>query len=527
MTLRRQAARKPRMPAAQVVVPVDWLAAVDGWHTDKPLEQLPPTAASTLVNFFPEAGYIRPRNGSNNWATGLGASVQSLMAYFGSAANSTVDHMFAAAGSNIYDVTSSGAVGSAVHTGLANSHLSSTSFVNSGGNWLIAVSAGGVQLAYNGSTWTSAGISGFTTNASVVCSFAERLFFLEAGTATLWFLPTLAITGALAGNINLGAVFNFGGLPVAMGVWVTQTINGPIQLFCIASSEGEVLIYTGSDPTNANNWSLLGSFKLGFPVGADRCFYQVGGDLAFLTVDGIVPLSKAVTLDPSAIDQYALTGPIAPTWLSTMQSVGRNTVGWQLSIYAARRMAIINVPDPVLGTYQYVMNTETKAWTQFTGMPATVWLSWEGGLYFGTANGTIVQADIGANDNGSPIDCLSVGNWQRMKNGLAPKNSTLVSVDAIVDTTATVFAGSSWDYVVRVPQSLAGGSVALAAKWDIALWDQGIWTGAAGKRLIADASGYGVVFAVTVRVLINGTTGQNAGCNVLGGTIHIQQGQGI
>jgi hypothetical protein len=525
MTMRRKAVRQSRAPQAQVAEPIDWLAPVDGWHTDKPLEQLPPTAASTLVNFFPEAGYIRPRNGSNGWATGLGASVQTLMPWFASVGSG--DKMFAAAGTNIYDVSSAGAVGAAVSTGLASSYLSWANFVNSGGNWLLAVSAGGDQLAYSGTTWGAAGITGMTNNLFVVHSYRERLWFLETGTSNLWFLPTLAITGALTGSINLGAIFQFGGLPVAIGTWVTPTINGPLELLCIMSSEGEVLIYQGSDPTNANNWSLLGAFKLGFPLGADKCFYSVGGDLAIMTVDGLVPMSKAITLDPSAIDQYALTGPIAPTWLSTVQSVGRATPGWQLMIYPARRMAVLNVPDPGSGIYQYVMNTETKAWTKFTGMLATVWLAWEGGLYFGTATGTVVQADIGANDQGAVIDCLSVGNWQRMKDGLSPKSSTLISVDAIVDSTATVYAGVSWDYTPVVPQALAGGASSAPALWDVALWDQAMWGGAMGKRLVADASGHGVVFAQTVRAVITGTAGQSSGCSIVGGTMHIQKGQGI
>ena len=523
MTMRRKALRQSRTPAAQTAQPINWLAPTGGWRADKPLEMLPKDAASTLVNFFPEAGYIRPRNGSNNWATGMSGSVGSLMAYFGATSK-----MFAACGTAIYDVTSAGAVGAAVHTGLTGNNFSWTPFVNSGGTWLIACNGQDAALKYDGATWASAAITGMTNPLLAVASFQERLWFLETATANLWFLPTLAVTGALAGSINLGAIFRFGGLPVDIGVWTCQTVNGPILMLCIMSSEGEVIVYTGTDPTTSTAWSLLGSFKVGFPLGGNKCFYPVGGDLAIMTVDGIVPISKAITLDPSAVDQAALTGPIAPVWLQTVQSVGRATAGWQLMIYPSRRMAIVNIPDPAQGTYQYVMNTETQAWTKFVGMPATVWLAWEGGLYFGTASGTVVQADVGANDNGAAIDCLGVGAWQRLNDGLAPKVSTLISVDAIIDSTATIWAGASWDYQVNTPASLAGGgSVSATALWDTATWDGAMWSGASGKRLVADASGSGAVFAPTYRALINGSTSQNAGCQILGGAIHIQQGSGI
>ena len=534
MTMRRKALRQPKMQASQVAKPVNWLAPVGGWRADKPLETLPPDAAASLVNFFPEAGYIRPRNGSNNWATGMSGSVGSLMAYFGATSK-----MFAVSGGNIYDVTSAGAVGAAVQTGLTNNNFSWTPFVNSGGNWLIACNGVDGTLSYNGSSWAGAGITGNTTGKQLlaVASFQERLYFLEKGTSLLWFLPTLAITGALAGSINLGAVFRFGGVPVDIGVWTCQTVAGPQLMLCIMSSEGEVIIYTGTDPTTSTAWSLLGSFKLGFPLGGNKCFYPIGGDLAVMTVDGIVPISKAIALDPSATDQSALTGPIAPVWLQTVQSVGRNTSGWQLTIYPSRRMAIINIPDPIKGAYQYVMNTETQAWTQFVGMPATVWLAWEGGLYFGTASGTIVQADIGASDNGSPIDCLSVGAWQRLGDGLGPKVSTLIGVDAIADITTSLYAGASWDYVVAIPASVAQAGISIAqipqvlsqGVWDVSQWDDAVWSGAAPARSrhIADASGAGVVFAPTIRALVSGSSSQTSNCQILGGAIHIMQGGGI
>lgn len=515
------------MPAGQQALPVDFLAPVDGWRTDKPLEALPPTAASTLVNFFPEAGYIRPRNGSTTWTTATGASIGTLMPYFGASSN----RMFAVDNAgNLWDISSPGAPVYNTSPGASGGYVSYVNFTNSGGNWLLVCPwPGGSNLvaSYNGSTWAGAGITGWTTHPTVVTNYRSRLYFLEYNTSNLWFMPTLAITGALAGSINLGAIFKFGGLPVALGVWTTQTLNGPLQLLCILSSEGEVLIYTGSDPTNATNWNLLGSFKLGYPLGADRAFYQIGGDLAVMTVDGVVPLSKAITLDPSAVDQYALTGPIAPTWLSTVATVGRSTVGWQLAVHPSRRMAIINVPDPLFGDYQLVMNTETRAWTKFAGMTSTCWLSWNGNLYFGAPDGTVRQADVGANDNNSPIDCLSVGNWQRLKDGFAPKVSTLIAVDAVLDSTATVYAGASWDYVATTPQGVASGTAAANALWDGSTWDQSAWPGTKGQRLIADASGTGTVFAPTVRVVVNGTTGQQPGSFVIGGSLMIQRGQGI
>ena len=617
MTNRRQAGRVSSgslptglgKPQTQVARAVDWVAPVGGWRTDVTLVEMPPTAAATLVNFFPETGFVRARNGSQPWLTppegipseiqvpamgtwlvggsttinmvlpntfgilpgwtivdvaqgkplgtvltyvgtvltlalaplvssltandllvftspipALSAAVQTLMPYSGLA-----QQLFAVAGVGIFDATKAGVAGTPVFM-VTNAYLSFANFTNAAGHWLVCVNGADPPFLYNGATWAPTVITGPTdpTKLFVVANYRERLWFLEAGTTSLWFLPTDGITGA-AQAVNLGDVLRFGGLPIAINTWTMQVANvGVQQMLCILTTEGELVIYTGSDPTNASNFALLGTFKLGYPLGLDRSMYQVGGDLAIMTVDGIVAASQAIALDPAATDQSSMTKAIAPTWLSTVQSVGRNTVGWQFITYPGRRMVIVNVPDPTVGTYQYVMNAEALTWTLFSGMPSTSWAVLEGNLFFGTASSGVWQADVGSTDNGAPIDCLSVGAWNRLSDGLAPKSTTLIGVDCIVDGNVSLFAGASFDYVNKVPSALGVTGVTIGSSlWDIGLWDEAQWPGLRPLRLIADASGEGVVFAPTIRALINGGPFISSNCQILGGTIHVQSGAGI
>ena len=223
-----------------------------------------------------------------------------------------------------------------------------------------------------------------------------------------------------------------------------------------------------------------------------------------------------------------MTKAIAPTWLQTVQSVGRNTTGWQFITYPGRRMVIVNVPDPAVGTYQFVMNAEALTWTLFSGMPATSWAVLEGNLFFGTASSGVWQADIGSSDGTAPIDCLSVGAWQRMGDGLAEKSTTLIGVDCIIDSNVSLYAGSSFNYRTTTPSALGVSQVGVpAALWDMAIWDQAQWSGISPQRLIADAGGCGVVFAPTVRALIKGNASVPSNCQILGGTMHVQMGSGI
>ena len=589
------------------------MAPVGGWRTDVPLAEMPATAAASLVNFFPESGFVRARNGSQPWLTPvtgppptpsqttqpagqtwsaggshvitmlvpntfgvsagwtivdqdaglplgtvltwsgttltltaaplissvnfndrltftsnipvtlLSASVQTLMPYSGAQQN-----LFAVAGTGIFDATSAGSASPSVFA-VTNAYISFTNFTNPGGHWLIGVNGSDTPFKYDGTTWSTTAITGPTdpTKLFVVATYRERLYFLEKGTTNVWFLGTDAITGA-AQSFNLGTVLKFGGLPIAINTWTMQVQTGVQQMLCILTDEGELAIYTGSDPTDPSNFSLIGTFKLGYPLGLDRSMYQIGGDLAIMTVDGIVPASQAITLDPAATDQSAMTKAIGPTWLQTVQSIGKSTVGWQFITYPARRMAIVNVPDASVGTYQYVMNSETLSWTLFSGMHATCWGVFNGALYFGTSTNGVWQADAGSSDNGAPIDCLSVGAWQRLTDGLAPKITTMIGVDCIVDSNVAIYAGVSFDYTTTIPSALGQSQISVsAALWDQGLWDQAKWAGITPARLIADAGGSGVVYAATVRALIKGSSSTPSQCQILGGTTHVQMGSGI
>ena len=79
--------RQKAKGAYPVARPLQWIAPVEGWRTDLPIGNMSPKSAFLLQNWFPEAGYVRARNGSQNYATGLAAAIGSLMPYMGSGSN--------------------------------------------------------------------------------------------------------------------------------------------------------------------------------------------------------------------------------------------------------------------------------------------------------------------------------------------------------------------------------------------------------------------------------------------------------
>ncbi len=506
------------MPATR---PRAWLAPVEGWRTDQPPGMMSPKSAAFLQNWFPEAGYIRARNGSYVYASGLGGPVNSLMPWAGTGSYK----LFAASGANIFDVSGSGPVGAAVVTGLTNDHWSWALLSTGGGQYLTIVNGSDQPRQYTASAWSTPAFTGPSNNdiLSVALAYKERLYFIQKNSTIFWYGGTSAITGALL-SFDVGPTMKFGGTLVAMGVWTMMAYTGPIQFIVFVTSEGELVIWSGSNPGDSTNWSLLGTCKMSPPLGGDRCLYNVGGDLAVMTMDGVIPVSKAFMLDPSASDIGSITARIAPTWLEVVQTIGTTSPKWQFLTFARRRMAIVNIPD-LTQTYQYVMNTETKAWTTFVGMQANCWCEWETNLYFGDANGNVQQAEYGSNDNGAAIDCIGVGAWER-GDGISERMPSLISLDAQLGAYATIYGGVAADYSVVPPSAIAGGAgTATPADWGVADWGVADWPGTNTMRLIAAANcPSGVALAPAFRALVAGQPSSYSNCAIYGGSIVFEQG---
>lgn len=149
-------------------VPTSLPAPVGGWNARDSLAEMAPTDAVYLTNWFPTPTDVVLRDGYSVFATGLGAQVETVMAYAGG----TTNKLFAAAGGNIYDVTSGGAVGAAVVANMSNARWQYVNISTPGGNFLVAFNGVDAGLRYDGSSWlaipstTGATISSLTGNGT-------------------------------------------------------------------------------------------------------------------------------------------------------------------------------------------------------------------------------------------------------------------------------------------------------------------------------------------------------------------------
>lgn len=324
-------------------------------------------------------------------------------------------------------------------------------------------------------SYTTIGITGVdSANFINVNLFKNRLYFTEKNSMSCWYLPVNSIAGA-ASELDFGGIAKNGGFLQAMGTWTLDAGQGVDDYAVFVTNMGEVLVYNGTDPSDATTWALKGVWQLGQTY-SRRCFFKFSGDLLLLTQDGLVPLASA--LQSSRLDpRVNLTDKIYYA-ISQAADAYSGNFGWQINYFAKQNMLIINIPVNG-GSQQFVMHTITKAWAKFTNIDANCFEIQQEDMYFG-GNGFVgkfwdTNADNNTNINATAQQAYS---YFDMRGQL--KRFTMVRPILFVDNgSPTVQCGINTDFdTTNVTGSVSFSPSSLdVGIWDTAVWDDAIWSG--------------------------------------------------
>lgn len=454
-------------------------APTGGWNTRDSLAEMAPLDAPTLDNWVVRAGQCQLRGGSAPFATGLGTKVKSLFQY--NSPDTTKNKHFACVDAGIYDITAGGAVGATVMA-LTNGYINGVNMTNSAGTsyWWGVNGADSVKL-FDGTTWStiSGAITGVTAaNLIFPWLFKHRIFIIEKGTLNAWFLPLDSIQGP-AGKLPLGNLFRRGGYLVSGTSWTQDAGDGPDDLCVFITSEGEVAVYKGIDPTSASSWSIVGVFYVGKPLGR-RCFVRLGGDVGVLVENGFFPLSKLLTSGKVNFAS-ALSNKIQPTFTTSVQQNGVVTEGWEACVYPAYDAVLVNTPVGGAAV-QFGMNTISGSWYSFSGWNASCFDVYNNTLYFGSAsgNGVVYKAWDGIllADTNADIVTTARCAWNYFGSRTMLKNVTLFRLLLAYDGTLETRWGISPDYIdVPFSSILSRTSSSVGSPWDTSSWDLAEWAG--------------------------------------------------
>lgn len=461
----RRRTRKRTVQSASIPAPVA------GWDAKSPLASMPPLAAVQLKNWFPQPGWVEVRRGLKVHASSLGSTVQTMATWQGPAAAK----MFAAADGDIWDVTANSA-GTVSHSASAsNDRWQWCQHTTSAGSFLFMVNGADAPIHYNGATWATPSITGITaTDAIGVVSHKKRLWFVLVDSTKGAYLGTEAVAGAAA-EFQFGSLFTRGGYLMALATWTRDGGSGADDYLVAISSRGQVAVYQGTDPAEADTWGLVGVFDVPSPIGR-RCFARFGADLLLITLEGVFPLSQLLSVDQSQAGRVAITDNIAPEFNRAARTYSGN-FGWEVCAYSKGTRLIVNVPTSELAVAkQYVMNTITGGWCEFDSHNANCWVVFNDNLYFG-GDSVVYQADTGSADIDTPITAVGQAAYQAL--GAANiKRFSMIRPLVTVSATNRPSVGISTDFVeTQAMSSITPASSASSATWDTAIWDSAIWSG--------------------------------------------------
>lgn len=474
------------MPAKRATARVYTVPApIGGWNVRDQLPDMKPTDAVILDNCFCMPSEIMIRRGYTDWATGMAGTVKTIFDYD---APSGTEKIFAAtdnAGTcQIYDVTSSGAVGAAVVTGLTSAKIRHCHFTNSGGTFVHVVNGADSLRIYNGTTWyTITGVSapyaitGVTTSTLIdVVVHKRRLWFVESGTMSCWYLAIDAISGA-ATKFDFGPIFSRGGHIIKIDTWTLDAGYGSDDYLCVFTSAGEVAVYRGTDPSSAATWGLMGVFYIGSPTGfGSTCKY--GGDLLIINKDGIAQMSKSL-MSSRVSTHLQMTDKIQPQ-LAADTTTYSTSNAWDILLFPPANMLLVNIPVSTTTTYQYVMNTISGAWSRWTGLNARCWYFANENLWFGTTTGKVCKAWDMQSDNGAKVVATILPAFGKIASDAQLKKwnmaRVLYATDCNGQAVTTSFAVDfNRSPTIPVPPSLTNSS---RFTWDVSSWDgTAVWVG--------------------------------------------------
>lgn len=467
--LRNNSARSQTSTTRQIMAPIRGLNARDDITAMKPGD------AIVLDDLIPIDGGVQLRKGKTSHATGAGATIQSLMEY---SPPGGTRKLFAATSSAIFDATSEGALGSAVVSSLNSGEWQHVNFATAGGNFLVLANGADAVRNYDGASWTTPSITG-VTSADLISPqiHMERLWFVEKDSQRVWYLPAGSIAGA-ATSINFGPVSRLGGHLLAMASWSRDGGNGLDDLAVFITSEGEVHIYSGSDPASTSTWGRVGTFRIPRPIGR-RCLIKTGADVGVLTTQGLVPLSTILSLTESAQARSAITDKVVNAFAAAASSASA-LAGWEAIEGPNDRLLVVNVPRTVGGGFeQFVMNTNNGRWCRYTGFStARCWATLNGELYFGGTDGTVWRYRRNT-DDGSAIVGRAIGSYETFGN---TRTKHVRRIRPLLFGPSGYRPGVKlfFDYAQDLPNVAPNPFTSTGERWDAAIWDVAAWAPALG-----------------------------------------------
>lgn len=454
------------MPSSRIVLS----SHIKGLNLKLPLDSMPADTCFVMDNLIPDTDGDRLRPGFDILELAeLGEVVPKYISKFISGSNKHLvlkgdDDTFYSFDPETKDQIASLATST-------DYEISSGQFTDGAGGQLLFIceETEGKIITYNGVNFSSTG--SFTIPSGVKpsrpTSFKNRLYFINKGTTSIYYGGVQAVSGTLT-LFDVSSFMSLGGYIVGLVNWRQNSSVGIQNVLAIITSEGEVLVYSGTSP-EATDWQLNGVYTIPRPIGKN--FYELFASDVFITTEnGVFLLSQIIPQDGQNVS--AVSDAINPafysidsTYKDIVSPVWLKTLGLVFVIYGDNKI--------------FAYNVRTGAWCNIVGYNAVQIVEIGSDVIFLNSSDELMKITPGVYTdypNNTPISYYKQGAFIKSQDGTI--NQVLRVKPWVKSLTAiTIYKRIMTDFIGDTSGIIATNNGATSTSmWDVAEWDTSFWT---------------------------------------------------
>jgi len=375
-----------------------------------------------------------------------------------------------------------------------------TNFTTGGSSYLCVVGAGCGYMHYDSSAgWvqvtqgTGAGQVSFPAgdisslaDLCFVMQYKRRLWFLKRNSTNAYYLPVNQIAGALQ-LFDFGPLLERGSSIAYLADWTYDSGSGVDDSLVAISFEGDMLIYDGTDPSDATDFKLRGVWSIGRSPYGRRSYGKHGGDVLIVTDYGILTVADLVA---GRLHTSAMVGTLGykiNSRLSGMVSFDLNSPYWFLQAHPTEEILILGSPhvsDLQAILQSFTMESITNGWSTVSNMDMLCGEVFQGKYLYGSRTGDVIQGFVGFNDAvsadnsdpGTEVTGRIQGAFSDFRDGTKNKRLLRCKVYGQTDGLPSFYLTFRPEYELNELVSTPAPSTVSIPTWDTAIWDSSVWS---------------------------------------------------
>ena len=497
--LARGSFTRPTQQTAQVVTVQ---APTSGIDVRSPAGNMSEENCLYTYNFEPAEYGMLLRTGYREWAIdvesapGAGDGIRSIITFEGVEDGPIDDRLFAVTREGIWNVTDydtppSQEIVFADQGANAGFGVYCHYIDQSGEDFLLYADSKNGLFEYTSSlnTWAQAtNISGPTIeNIAFVVVHKQRLWMIEENSTSAWYLPVASKNGQ-ATQFFFGSKFAHGGELRGLYNWTIDGGDGIDDRLVALSSSGDVIPYTGDDPSSADSWQVVGSYYIGALPKGRNVAGAMAGDLYFLCSYGLIAMDDLIRGTTNLYDAESGLAFKISRPLRQQLATDKDKYGWEPKFLPSQGVLIITTP-PFINrpAVQYTLNVATRSWGYWRDVPMTAMDEWDGKIFFGDSNNRILVMDVTRdnvlinqelpNGSGVPIQFSMLTSYQKYGTPGQFKTVQYIRPDFVGIQPPAYTIKARYDYDVTELQNITKPPLPEGTGWDVGIWDSDVWSG--------------------------------------------------